>query len=154
MWTSHFLHNGHFSNKSSQVVSHTSQSLLKCKCALLLRASTCSRLHLLSFVRARACACVCTRALYPFLSLASFSSRFLSCALPLSLSRALSSSLSLPLSRIQMRRVTYSWVISHTNESYHMWRSHVTYKWGISQNHESCHEYRRHVICEWVTSHR
>jgi len=72
---------------------------------------------------------------------------------------------------IRMRRVTYEWVMSHTNESWHIWISHltsdrvhvneschiwmrrVTYEWVMSHMHESCHVWMSHVSYEWVMSH-
>ena len=54
---------------------------------------------------------------------------------------------------IWMSHVTYEWVMSHMNESCHIWMSHVTYEWVMSHTNESCHMWMSHVICEWVTSH-
>jgi len=36
------------------------------------------------------------------------------------------------------RYVTYEWVMSHMNESCHIWMSHVTYEWVMSHMNESC----------------
>jgi len=47
---------------------------------------------------------------------------------------------------------TYEWVMSHMNESCHIWMSHVTYEWVISHMNESCHIWRSHVTYEWVMS--
>jgi len=37
-----------------------------------------------------------------------------------------------------MSHVTYEWVMSHMNESCHIWMSHVTYEWVMSHMYESC----------------
>jgi len=49
--------------------------------------------------------------------------------------------------------VTYEWVMSHMNESCHIWMSHVTYESVMSHIHESCHIWMSHVTYEWVMSH-
>ena len=50
----------------------------------------------------------------------------------------------------RMSIVTYEWVMSHMNESCHIWMSHVTYEWVMSHlNHsdmyESCHVCMSHL---------
>ena len=51
------------------------------------------------------------------------------------------------------RFVAYEWVMSHMNESCHIWMSHVTYEWVMSHMNGSCHIWMSHVIHEWVMSH-
>ena len=38
----------------------------------------------------------------------------------------------------QIHHVTWEWVMSHVNESCHMWMSHVTCEWVTSHVNESC----------------
>jgi len=38
-----------------------------------------------------------------------------------------------------MSHVTYEWVMSHTNESCHIWMSHVTHEWVTSRMNKSYH---------------
>jgi len=64
-----------------------------------------------------------------------------------------------------MSHVTYEWVMSHMNESCHIWMSHVTYEWVMSHVNQSYHEWMYHAIYasyhiwmshvtyEWVISH-
>jgi len=52
-----------------------------------------------------------------------------------------------------MSPVTYEWVMSHVNESCHMWMSHVTYEWVMPHTNESCHIGMSHVTYEWIMSH-
>jgi len=52
-----------------------------------------------------------------------------------------------------MSHVTYKWVMSHINESCHIWISHVTYVWVLSHMNKSCHIWMSHVTYEWVMSH-
>jgi len=40
-------------------------------------------------------------------------------------------------------------VMSHMNESCHIWMSHVTYEWVMSHMNESCHIWMSHVTYEW-----
>jgi len=49
--------------------------------------------------------------------------------------------------------VTYEWVMSHMNESCHVWMSHVTYAWVMSHMNESCHVWMSNAIYEWGMSH-
>jgi len=42
--------------------------------------------------------------------------------------------------------VTYEWVMSHTNEQWHVWISHDTNEWVMTRMNESC-------VCERVMSH-
>jgi len=49
-----------------------------------------------------------------------------------------------------MSHVTHKWVMSHTNQSCHIWISHVTYKWVMSHKNESYHIRISHVTYEWV----
>jgi len=49
--------------------------------------------------------------------------------------------------------VAYECVMSHMNESCHIWMSHVTYEWVMSHMNESCHIWMIHVTYEWVMSH-
>ena len=51
-----------------------------------------------------------------------------------------------------MSPVTYEWVMSHMNESCHIWMSHVTYEWVMSHMNASCHIWMRHIMYEWVMS--
>jgi len=44
-----------------------------------------------------------------------------------------------------MSHVTYGWVMSHMNESCHIWMSHVTHKWDMSNMDASCHIWMSHV---------
>ena len=39
----------------------------------------------------------------------------------------------------------YEWVMSHMNESWHIWMSHVTYEWVMSHIYESIHIWMSHV---------
>ena len=39
----------------------------------------------------------------------------------------------------------YQWVMSHMNESCHVWMSHVTYGWVMSHMNASCHIRMSHV---------
>ena len=48
--------------------------------------------------------------------------------------------------------VTYEWVMSHINESYHIWMSHVPHQWVMSYMNESCHTWMSHVTYERVMS--
>jgi len=52
-----------------------------------------------------------------------------------------------------MSHVTYEWVMSHMNESCHIWMSHITYEWVMSHMNKSCHIWIRHDTYEWVMSH-
>jgi len=65
-----------------------------------------------------------------------------------------------------MSHVTYEWVMSHTNESRHIWNQscHVCMKkkschvgishgWVMSRMNETCHIWISHVTYEWVMSH-
>jgi len=52
-----------------------------------------------------------------------------------------------------MSHVTHEGVMSHMNESCHIWMSHVTYEWVMSRVNESCHIWMSHVTYEWVMSH-
>jgi len=60
-----------------------------------------------------------------------------------------------------MSHVIYEWVVSHMNESCHIWMSHVTYEWVMSHMNESCVERNMsHIraneschIYEWVMPH-
>ena len=54
---------------------------------------------------------------------------------------------------IWMSHVTYEWVMSHMNEWFHIWISHVTYEWVTSHMNEPCHIWMSHVTYEWVMSH-
>jgi len=49
--------------------------------------------------------------------------------------------------------VTYEWVMSHLNESCHIWMSHVTYEWVMSHMNESCRIWMSRISYKWVTSH-
>jgi len=51
------------------------------------------------------------------------------------------------------RHVTCEWVMSHMNESCHIWTSHVTYERVMSHMNESCHMWMSHVTYERVMSH-
>jgi len=60
-----------------------------------------------------------------------------------------------------MSHVTYEWVVSHINESCHVWMSRVPYKWVMSRimHHDtSCHVWMHlvalmcHGTYEWGTS--
>jgi len=51
-----------------------------------------------------------------------------------------------------MSHVAYGWVISHMDESCHVWMNHVTYEWVMSRMNESCHVWMSRVTYEWVTS--
>jgi len=57
------------------------------------------------------------------------------------------------LHRVCLRHFSPEWVLSHLNESCHIWMSHVTYEWVMPHLHESCHKWMSHVACEWVMSH-
>jgi len=46
-----------------------------------------------------------------------------------------------------MGHVAHEWVMSHLNESCHIWMSHGTWI------NESCHKQTCHGTCEWVMSH-
>ena len=54
---------------------------------------------------------------------------------------------------IWMSCATYEWVTSRTNESCHIRMSHVTYEWVMLHTNESCHIWMSHVTHEWVMSH-
>ena len=47
-----------------------------------------------------------------------------------------------------MSHVTYKWVMSHMNESCHIWMGHVTCEWVTSHMIESCHIWMSHVTYE------
>jgi len=46
-----------------------------------------------------------------------------------------------------MSAVTHEWVISHTDESCHIWMSHVT------EMNDPCHTWKGAITHEWVVSH-
>jgi len=52
-----------------------------------------------------------------------------------------------------MSHVTYEWVMSHMNESCHIWMSDFTYESVMSHMNESHHIWMSHVTYEWVMSH-
>jgi len=52
-----------------------------------------------------------------------------------------------------MSHVTYEWVMSHMNDSYHIWKSLDTYEWVMTHMNLSCHMWMGHVTCEWVMLH-
>jgi len=49
---------------------------------------------------------------------------------------------------LRISHVAYKWVMSHMNESCHIWMSHVTYEWVMSHMNESCHIWMNHVTYE------
>jgi len=54
---------------------------------------------------------------------------------------------------IWMSHITYEWVMSHMDESCHIWMSYVTCEFGMLRRNESCHIWMSHVTYEWVMSH-
>jgi len=51
------------------------------------------------------------------------------------------------------RYISHEWVMSHMNESCHVWMHRVTYTWVMSNKNESCHIWMSHVTYECVMSH-
>ena len=54
---------------------------------------------------------------------------------------------------IKMSHVTYPWVMSHINESCHVWVNHVTYQWVMSHINKSWRIWISNGTYECVMSH-